>query len=286
MVQVLFITFRICLSSSTGFSVVSIFLAFEAPQESWDVLLNSLETIAYLHLLGSTGLIKCQDVSVGLDSFYAFSSGDSSYICNSLFSQSWCNLLLCSQCQFLLLITPLDYGVSHASRLCILSYERFLSLMFSVCLWVYPSASKLPFLVFLTVFGLAIVEITFSMRKGENLIRQTSSKDSITMNLGKSTASFSESDSVRFLLDFLFEDVIYAEYFSLALLSTIYHEVQLVLGMNQRGNPFALVETVICNHYIRVEGRFPSRCQSQVQLTFSHRLLAPNRDGYLPQEPI
>ena len=59
--------------------MVSIFLAFEAPQGSWGVLLNSLKIIADLHLLGNTGLIKCQDVSVGLDSFFAFSDGDSSH---------------------------------------------------------------------------------------------------------------------------------------------------------------------------------------------------------------
>ena len=67
--------------------MVSIFLAFEAPQWSWDVLLNSLKTIANLHFVGSTGLIKCKDVSVGLNSLFAFPGGDSSYICNSLFSQ-------------------------------------------------------------------------------------------------------------------------------------------------------------------------------------------------------
>ena len=160
--------------------------------------------------------------------------------------------------------------------------------MFSACLRLSPSTSKLPFLVFLTVFGQALVEITFSMRKAENLARQTSSKDSITMNLGKSVASFSESDSDRFRLDFLFEGAIYAVYFSLALRSTTHHGVQLVLGMNQGGNPFALVETRIHDQYTRVEGRLPSCCQFQVfstgqipilltQLTLSHRLLAPNR---------
>ena len=82
---VLFNAFGTCLSSSTGFPVVSIFLAFEAPQGSWDVLLNSLKTIA---VLGSTVLIKCQDVSVGLDSLFAFSDGESSYICNSCFPRS------------------------------------------------------------------------------------------------------------------------------------------------------------------------------------------------------
>ena len=63
--------------------MVSIFLAFEAPQEHWDVLLNSLKTIADLHLLGSMGLIKCQDVSVGLDLFSqgSFSEFNSDRFC-------------------------------------------------------------------------------------------------------------------------------------------------------------------------------------------------------------
>ena len=75
-----------CMSSSTGFRVVSIFWAFEAPQESWDVLLDSLKTIADIHLFGCTELIKYQDVSVYVYSFFAFSDGHSSYICNSVFS--------------------------------------------------------------------------------------------------------------------------------------------------------------------------------------------------------
>ena len=98
--------------------------------------------------------------------------------------------------------------------------------MFSACLQLSTSTSKLPFLVFLTVFGLALVHITFSMRKGENLAKQASSRDSITMNQGKSTVSFSESDSGRFRLDFLSEDAIYAVYFSLALRSITHHPPQ------------------------------------------------------------
>ena len=136
--------------------------------------------------------------------------------------------------------------------------------MFSACLRLSTPISKLPFLIFFTVFRLALVDITFSMRKDENLTTQTSSKDSITMNLGKSATSISESDSERFRLDFLFEDAIYAVYFSLALRSTTYHGVQLVLGMNQGGNPFVLVETGIRDQYTRVEGRHPSRGQFQV----------------------
>ena len=48
-----------------------------------------------------------------------------------------------------------------------------------------------------------------------------------------------------FYFFFFFEDAIYAVYFSLALRSTIHHGIQLILGMNQEGNPFALVETEI-----------------------------------------
>ena len=66
--------------------MVSIFLASEALWGSWDVLLNYLKTIADIHLVGSTGVIKCQNVRVGLDSLLAFSDGDS-YIFNSLFPQ-------------------------------------------------------------------------------------------------------------------------------------------------------------------------------------------------------
>ena len=95
-IRVLFTTFGTCLSPSTGFPVMSIFLAFEEPQGCWDILPNPLKIIAYLHLLGCMGLVKCQDVSVGLNLFFVFSNG-SSNVCNSLFSQGCCNLLFCSQ---------------------------------------------------------------------------------------------------------------------------------------------------------------------------------------------
>ena len=98
-VRVLFIAIGIYLSSSTGFLVVSLILAYEALQGCWNVLLNPLKTRADLHLYGSMGLTKCRDVSVGLDSFFAFSNGDYSYIVNSLFSKSWCYLFFWSQCQ-------------------------------------------------------------------------------------------------------------------------------------------------------------------------------------------
>ena len=67
--------------------MVPIPFAFEASQESWDVLLNFLKIIANLHLFGSTGLVKCQDVSLALESLLAFSDRDSANVCNLLFSQ-------------------------------------------------------------------------------------------------------------------------------------------------------------------------------------------------------
>ena len=115
--------------------------------------------------------------------------------------------------------------------------------MFSACLLLSTSTSKLPFLVFLTFFGLALVDITFSIRKGESLARHTSSKDSITMNLGKSAASFSESEKYTAYMASSNKKTKRNLSESLALRSSTHHVVQLVLGINQGGNPFALVVT-------------------------------------------
>ena len=51
------------------------------------------------YFLGSMGLIKYQDVGVGLEWFFVFSNGDSSDVCDSMFSQGCCYLLCCSQGQ-------------------------------------------------------------------------------------------------------------------------------------------------------------------------------------------
>ena len=67
----------------------------------------TLKTIANFHFLGSMGLVKCQDVSVGLDSFFAFSNGDSSYICN-FFPRADAISSFVANANSLLLITPLE----------------------------------------------------------------------------------------------------------------------------------------------------------------------------------
>ena len=201
-VRVLFTAFCTWLSSSKGFRVVSIFLAFETLQGRWDVLLDSLKTIADLYLLGAMELIKCQDVSVGLDSFFAISSGNPSYIYYSLFSQGWCYILFCNQCQ--IPIPENSYGNIESLMKVGSAFRRVKGFfnMLSASLQLSTATSKLLSLVFLTIFGVAFAEITFSMRKGKNIAMLTSSRNSITMKLGKSAASFSKSDSDRFRLVF------------------------------------------------------------------------------------
>ena len=72
--------------------------------------------------------------------------------------------------------------------------------MLSACLRLSTSTSKFLFMFFWTFFAVALVDITFSIRKGENLSRQASSKDLMTMNLGKFAASPSKFDCNRFCL--------------------------------------------------------------------------------------
>ena len=87
------------------------------------------------------------------------------------------------------------------------------------------------------------------MRRGENLAGQTSSKDSITMNLEKS-ADYSPSLILTgFVYFFLFEDAMYTVYFSLALRSNHPLRSPTCVGNEPRGNPFALVEMGIRDQY-------------------------------------
>ena len=148
-VRVLFTTFGTCLCFFTGFLVVSIFLAFEAPQECWDVLLNPLKTIADFHLLGSTGLLKFQNVSVSLDSFFAFSNGNSPYDCKSLFSKVGAIPSSVANANSILLITPWEvFSLSCGYALHYLVWKLFIFNMFSAFLQLSTSTSRFQFIVF------------------------------------------------------------------------------------------------------------------------------------------
>ena len=152
----------------------------------------------------------------------------------------------------LLLITPLGvFSRSCGYALHLVVWKLFILGMFSTCLWPFHHEKQASILCFPYVFVGSSSCDNFSIMKRENLAWQTSSKDSITMNLKNSAASFSESDSDRFRILFvcLLEDAIRDVYFSLALCSPTLHGVQLVLGIYQERSPFALLDTEIHDQY-------------------------------------
>ena len=84
-----------CLFSFVSVPVVSKFLTFEAPQGSWDVLFQPLQTIAYFYHFKNLGLIQSQDVRICFDFFSPLFNAYSSYVCYSSFSHGSCHLLFC-----------------------------------------------------------------------------------------------------------------------------------------------------------------------------------------------
>ena len=98
-VWVLFAALYTCLMFSATFPLVSIFLPFEVPYGCCDILFKPLETITDFHFLRNMGLMKYQDVGVGLDLLSDVSYRNSSDICLPLFSQGFYHLLHCSQGQ-------------------------------------------------------------------------------------------------------------------------------------------------------------------------------------------
>ena len=82
-------------------------------------------------------------------------------------------------------------------------WNIFILKIFVACLLLSTSASKFLFLVFLTIYGIGLLEITFSIKKEDYLAPQASSKDSSKMNLGNSAALFSKPDSDFILLFYL-----------------------------------------------------------------------------------
>ena len=168
----------------------------------------------------------------------------------------------------LLRIAPLEMlSFSCGYALHFVVWTVFIFYMFSAGLRLSTSTSKILFLVFLTVSGLALADITFSMRKDENLVKQTSSKDSITMNLEKSAASFSESDPERFRLDFCLKTpyMLYIFHWPCAPPPTT--ESNLCWEWTKGVTLTPWLRRGIRNQYTRVEGRLPSRCQFKVLST-------------------
>ena len=168
----------------------------------------------------------------------------------------------------------------YASRLCISSYGMF---SFSRP-FAYPrlstSTRRFPFLVFLTCFGLVLIFITFPLRKGDNLARLTSTKNSWTISQERSAASLSEYNSewFRFVL-FLFEEVMSVVYSSLTMCSTTHYGIQLELGMYRGHMRWGYTTSILELEFgFRAVAniKFSARLLS-TRLTFNHCLLAPKR---------
>ena len=86
----------------------------------------------------------------------------------------------------LFLITPLGvFSLSCGYTLHLVLWKLYIFRIFSAFLQLGTLTSKFMFLDFVRFFGVALDAINFSMRKGENLARQTSTKDSMMMNLIK-----------------------------------------------------------------------------------------------------
>ena len=108
-----------CQSSPASLPVISIFLTFEASQRCWDILFNPLKTVANLHFFENMGLIKYQDVGVGLDLLTTLSDCDSFDVVHSVFP--W---LLSS------LLSPMPPCTSTNSLWCVHTFMK-ISFIFS-----------------------------------------------------------------------------------------------------------------------------------------------------------
>ena len=124
---------------------------------------------------------------------------------------------------------------------------------------------------FVILTGVILLDTTFSNKNGDRFVISVF-VDSIIMNLGKlATLSKSDSVSVRELLS-LFEEekAMIANYYSqiiIILCSTTHHGVQLMLGINQGSNPFALSETGIPYQYTHAKSIILSFCQILLLIT-------------------
>ena len=125
---------------------MSIFLTFEAPRGSWDILFNPLEAIADFYFFGNIGLIKCQDMCISLD-FLSALSNDSSDVRHALFSQGCCHLCCCQR-QVPTSDNSFRSVLSWGYTLHLVEWKRFILRIFSDCLRLFNSISKFPFCVF------------------------------------------------------------------------------------------------------------------------------------------
>ena len=85
----------------------------------------------------------------------------------------------------------------------------------------------------------------FSIKKGVSLAKGGALSDLSRIIIGNSVISFSESNSERFCLSFLFEFDMCVVFFLLVLCTINHHKVQLLQGIYKEEYQFALIETGI-----------------------------------------
>ena len=98
MVWVFFTTPSTCLTSSPSLPVVTIFLAFKAPQGCRDVLIHHLISISNSYFLEYFRVTEIHNVCMCLNFFSTLSDYYSFVVCDTLFSQN-CYFFCCTQGQ-------------------------------------------------------------------------------------------------------------------------------------------------------------------------------------------
>ena len=128
--------------------------------------------------------------------------------------------------------------------------------VFSLPLTVYLNKQvSIPFFFFSHFVGVALIAIIFSMRKGGNLARQTSSTDSMTMNL--ESLPFHSLILIDFLCFFWLDDTI-SDVYIFAGSVLCHHPPQSPTCVGE--GPFALVEMGIHYQYTQAGSRILSPC--------------------------
>ena len=136
-----------CQSSCEIFPMMSIFLAFEASQECWDIFSTPLGTAADIHSFRNIGLIKCQDVGVGFDFSPPFLIVILLMSIKPCFPRDAVISSVVASASSLMLITPLEvFSLSWGYALHLVVWELFI-LRRSI------STSKFLFRKFLYVLG-------------------------------------------------------------------------------------------------------------------------------------
>ena len=216
-------------------------------------------------------LVECQDVGVSFNFFSSFSNDNSSDVCNPQFFQGRRHLPFCCQRK---LPNPdksfgsVDFYMWVGSAFCCMKGFHF-----SASLRLSTLISKFPSRVFFTFFGVDLIFITFSLRKGENMAWQTYSKIQWQWIWESQMPHSQWLFLICFVYFFLFEDAIDAVYFSLTRSPTTHHEVQLVMGYTKEETDSPWLRREYQFHFLST-GQIPIL---STQLTLSYRFLAPKR---------